>query len=809
MKRRVSVCRDGRSNRMPLVLVRLLSVVLVGCFLSPPIMAPCLAQSLLRPVILVHGLGGSKEASWGWGRPRSFFSRLVDAGYVPGKTLYAFDYSANACGDYVELASDLAAFIDEVKAVSGYNKVDVVCHSMGGLVARKYVASEEYRGDIQNLIMISTPNRGSFAASAAALMHQLLTLESEGDGIEHLSPRQLQVKARAASVYEPLYAEFAAVRNWDRPGLHTIGQTFEEWLVETYPAIVQEILCGRAQTASVADGKVPNPEEGLTDGYYEYVALNMGRRAYQMRLTLKAPRPAGLLGHLLDWSSILVEKLRVLGILARVRPWLERQAFYALGRALNINPSEPALMRLVEEKLKFPVGRKDARILYDALPANWYLASWNEEDLRRRHEAVRNGDTSVPRNVIVAARATNVPRLAWNTVDENDLAVEVDSCYLEPFGDDVYEIIEGPAMFHGMPLSDVQLAARVVGWLCGMDREAIRGPNWQPGEGPTRAHAEGTLLVSDWSPSYLRFDPADIGETCDLLVEIEEQGSDERYVAWVDLELEHGTRREWLLPAKPFVIRGLGREVKSAVLGARLEPCRGTAFRESIGSLRYGIVASKEEILPVSSEAGMAPVTASPRPGNPAAFAANTKHIVVSERRSTTQKRASGGEFRKVDWDFGDGTTMKGQPEKATEHCFAESGHFRVTGTVRDEWGEVLEKWQWAVDVDDPGKAETFATQPVKVDAPGITISGPVKWVTGRPARFRVEVCLDGIAGAEVVAIDPGSEFAVTWLKPGKHSVKVAVTVRYRLTQGSAEVAALRTYVRTTTVEVLTTAATG
>jgi pimeloyl-ACP methyl ester carboxylesterase len=42
---------------------------------------------------------------------------------------------------------------------------DFICHSMGGLVARQYVESEIYRGGVEHLILLGTPNRGAKMAT--------------------------------------------------------------------------------------------------------------------------------------------------------------------------------------------------------------------------------------------------------------------------------------------------------------------------------------------------------------------------------------------------------------------------------------------------------------------------------------------------------------------------------------------------------------------------------------------------------------------------------------------------------------------
>ncbi len=56
--------------------------------------------------------------------------------------------------------------IDKARAISGAPKVNIVAHSMGGLVARAYIQSDEYavRNDVDQLIMLGTPNAGSAKA---------------------------------------------------------------------------------------------------------------------------------------------------------------------------------------------------------------------------------------------------------------------------------------------------------------------------------------------------------------------------------------------------------------------------------------------------------------------------------------------------------------------------------------------------------------------------------------------------------------------------------------------------------------------
>ena len=51
--------------------------------------------------------------------------------------------------------------IDRAKKKSPTGKVNIIAHSMGGLLVRSYIQSDRYRKDIENFSMVGTPNQGS------------------------------------------------------------------------------------------------------------------------------------------------------------------------------------------------------------------------------------------------------------------------------------------------------------------------------------------------------------------------------------------------------------------------------------------------------------------------------------------------------------------------------------------------------------------------------------------------------------------------------------------------------------------------
>lgn len=56
----------------------------------------------------------------------------------------------------------LSAAIDRAIAATGARKVVIIAHSMGGIVARRYVEGDNYRGDVSHLFTFGSPHRGAF-----------------------------------------------------------------------------------------------------------------------------------------------------------------------------------------------------------------------------------------------------------------------------------------------------------------------------------------------------------------------------------------------------------------------------------------------------------------------------------------------------------------------------------------------------------------------------------------------------------------------------------------------------------------------
>ena len=119
------------------------------------------------PVIIVPGILGSWKITddGGWKADPIFktYDSLIETfeknGYEKDKDLFIFPYQWRDSN--VNTALLLKQKIQEIKTANNWPKVDVVAHSMGGLLTRQYIELPDYQGDIDQLVMLGTPNAGS------------------------------------------------------------------------------------------------------------------------------------------------------------------------------------------------------------------------------------------------------------------------------------------------------------------------------------------------------------------------------------------------------------------------------------------------------------------------------------------------------------------------------------------------------------------------------------------------------------------------------------------------------------------------
>ena len=116
-------------------------------------------------MLIVPGLLGSwlHNGEWELDPILHSFNNLWDAlefaGYEENASLFFLGYDFRQSN--VKTAGELKQKIAAIKTTCGCPKVDVIAHSMGGLIARQYAQSDDYANDIDQLIFLGTPHLGS------------------------------------------------------------------------------------------------------------------------------------------------------------------------------------------------------------------------------------------------------------------------------------------------------------------------------------------------------------------------------------------------------------------------------------------------------------------------------------------------------------------------------------------------------------------------------------------------------------------------------------------------------------------------
>lgn len=117
------------------------------------------------PVIIIPGIMGSQEFFGEWKLDpvmriyKNLISSLEKNGFEKGKNLFEFPYQWR--NENSITAQDLHDKIQEIKNNTKISKVDLVAHSMGGLVARQYIEKLDQEENIDQLITLGTPHKGA------------------------------------------------------------------------------------------------------------------------------------------------------------------------------------------------------------------------------------------------------------------------------------------------------------------------------------------------------------------------------------------------------------------------------------------------------------------------------------------------------------------------------------------------------------------------------------------------------------------------------------------------------------------------
>lgn len=148
------------------------------------------------PVILLHGNNDSPyptTCNGGFGHIKKLGQFLLDNGYTP-REVWALGYQGDQCdlltsptnksGEAHSAAAnvpDLRAFVAAVLDYTGADQVDIVGHSLGGIVPREWMRQDNAYDKVRRLVAIDSPHYGIINCSPNPLNYYALDVNGGFD----------------------------------------------------------------------------------------------------------------------------------------------------------------------------------------------------------------------------------------------------------------------------------------------------------------------------------------------------------------------------------------------------------------------------------------------------------------------------------------------------------------------------------------------------------------------------------------------------------------------------------------------------
>ena len=165
-----------------------------------PLAASATVSVAPRPTVLVHGFNSSADAWQTYSGGQGFLAAIGVRGFAVGDgqvrgTLNTGNL-ANPTGQTNTIAENariLGEYVAGVKKLTGAQQVDLVAHSLGGLIARYYIDRVMQERDVAQLLMLGSPNAGTDCAALPASLGFYLpaVLEIRPDHVREVFNRQI------------------------------------------------------------------------------------------------------------------------------------------------------------------------------------------------------------------------------------------------------------------------------------------------------------------------------------------------------------------------------------------------------------------------------------------------------------------------------------------------------------------------------------------------------------------------------------------------------------------------------------------
>lgn len=183
--------------------------------------------------------------------PIEFYAPVINALRQKGFAVYPYGYDwrldLSRIADASSSDDDLDGFIDQVLASTGAQKVNIVAHSLGGLLARRYVTSDsDHANKVEQIISLGTPYLGAPKTLRVLRWGDTGVPGWVWGAIGTYPPKVREISRNSPSVYQILpTANYFLVNGG---GYYSFNGHLKTWL-ETQSLIRQDHNNGLAQAA--------------------------------------------------------------------------------------------------------------------------------------------------------------------------------------------------------------------------------------------------------------------------------------------------------------------------------------------------------------------------------------------------------------------------------------------------------------------------------------------------------------------------------------------------------------------------------
>lgn len=162
-----------------------------------------------RPVVMVHGFNSAYTAWTSYLGPDGYLAEIALRGFAVGDGQVPGRLETGSLSDPIQRTNTIAQnavilgeYIGNVQQATGAEKVDLLVHSMGGMISRYYIDRVMTKDNVAQMIILGTPMAGSGCSILPASLGMMLpaTLEIQPSYMVNVFNQQI-VRRKGVSFY--------------------------------------------------------------------------------------------------------------------------------------------------------------------------------------------------------------------------------------------------------------------------------------------------------------------------------------------------------------------------------------------------------------------------------------------------------------------------------------------------------------------------------------------------------------------------------------------------------------------------------